>query len=81
VVHTPDDRFLLDPKGKAAGRGAYVCPDPACLKNALKRKAFDRAFKQAVPKEAAAALEVEIGQLLECRAPGNAGEAAGESGD
>ena len=68
IVHSPDDRFLLDPKGKAAGRGAYVCPDPSCLQAALKRRAFDRAFRVIVPKDAVAGLEVEIRNLLEARA-------------
>lgn len=27
------------------GRGAYLCPDPACLEAALRRKAFNRSFR------------------------------------
>jgi uncharacterized protein len=29
----------------ASGRGAYLCPDPACLEAAGKRRAFGRAFR------------------------------------
>jgi hypothetical protein len=29
----------------APGRGAYLCPDPACLEAAGKRRAFGRAFR------------------------------------
>jgi uncharacterized protein len=29
----------------AGGRGAYLCPDPACLAAAEKRRAFGRAFR------------------------------------
>jgi len=29
----------------AAGRGAYLCADPACLAVAGKRRAFGRAFR------------------------------------
>lgn len=64
VVHTPEDRFVLDPSGKAAGRGAYVCPSVACLDTALKRKSFNRAFRQAVPEEAVQALEDSMRDYL-----------------
>jgi len=67
VVHTADDQFLLDPSGKLAGRGAYVCPSTACLTQAVKRKSFDRAFKQSVPREAVGALEASIQQYLSTR--------------
>ena len=77
VVHTPDDQFQLDPKGKLPGRGAYVCPDPACLQNAVKRKAFDRAFKQTLSPEAVAALDLSVRELLTSRReePADAGQA------
>lgn len=67
MVHTPEDRFELDPKGKAPGRGAYLCPDPACLQNAARRKGFDRAFKQSVPREAVEALEAAVREMIESR--------------
>lgn len=73
VVHTPDERFVLDPKGKMAGRGAYVCPDPACLASAVKRKSFDRAFRQSIPREAIAALEAGIQEYLRAQAGGKEG--------
>jgi uncharacterized protein len=30
VVRRTDGSIALDPTGKAAGRGTYVCDDPAC---------------------------------------------------
>jgi len=36
----------VDPKGRAPGRGAYLC-GVGCLKAAAKRKAFSRAFRGA----------------------------------
>lgn len=36
----------VDVKGKAPGRGAYLCGG-GCLKAAVKRKAFGRAFRGA----------------------------------
>jgi predicted RNA-binding protein YlxR (DUF448 family) len=64
IVHAPDGRFFLDTTGKKAGRGAYVCPSVECLSNALKRKSFDRAFRQTVPREAVAELEHRIREHL-----------------
>ena len=29
VVRAPDGAISLDARGKAAGRGAYLCPSPA----------------------------------------------------
>jgi uncharacterized protein len=34
-----------DPRRRAAGRGAWVHPDPACVEQAIKRRAFVRALR------------------------------------
>ncbi len=49
VVRAPDGAISLDARGKAAGRGAYLCPSPACLKKAQKNRARARAFAVARP--------------------------------
>ena len=36
VVKSPEGEITLDFKGKAPGRGAYVCPNVDCLKKARK---------------------------------------------
>ena len=51
VVKPQDGEAHIDFKGKAPGRGAYICPDPACLAKAQKSKGLERSFKTAVPKE------------------------------
>ncbi len=56
VVRSPEGVISLDLKGKAPGRGAYVCPEKACLNKAMKSKALNRAFDMAVPDEVYAAL-------------------------
>ena len=38
-----------DPTGKAAGRGAYVCPTAECVGLAFKRKSLERSLKVALP--------------------------------
>ena len=51
VVKSPEGEISLDFKGKAPGRGAYVCPDSACLKRAIKSKALERGFETQIPQE------------------------------
>ena len=51
VVRSPEGQISLDFKGKASGRGAYICHDPQCLKKAIKSKALERAFSTQVPPE------------------------------
>jgi len=51
VVRSPEGAISLDFRGKAPGRGAYLCPDAACLKRAIKAKALNRAFEMEIPQE------------------------------
>lgn len=51
VVRSPEGEISLDFVGKKPGRGAYVCPDAACLAKAKKNRSLERAFKAAVPLE------------------------------
>ena len=50
VVRSPEGEISLDFRGKAPGRGAYICPSPACLKHAIKAKALERAFSTQIPE-------------------------------
>ena len=56
VVKPAEGDAHIDLKGKAPGRGAYVCPDPACLRRAQKSGALSRAFGTPVPPEVYEAL-------------------------
>ena len=60
VVKSPEGEISLDFKGKKPGRGAYLCPDPACLKRARKARALERAFDSALPDEVYEALERQM---------------------
>lgn len=44
ITRTPDGAVVVDPTGKKAGRGAYVCPSIECLEMAKKHKRFERAL-------------------------------------
>jgi predicted RNA-binding protein YlxR (DUF448 family) len=60
VVRGTDGTVNLDFSGKAPGRGAYICPDPECLKKALRSKALDRSLEVTIPEEIYARLEQEM---------------------
>jgi len=45
VVRTPEGRVEVDPTGKRAGRGAYVCRSSACWQAALKKGRLEAALK------------------------------------
>ena len=60
VVRSPEGEVSLDFRGKKPGRGAYVCPDPACLAKVKKSKALERAFSAPMQPEVYAALEEEL---------------------
>ncbi len=62
VIRTREGEFLLDTTGKKNGRGAYLCPNPECLKKAEKSKGLERSFGQAIPKEVYASLEREMNE-------------------
>ena len=50
----------LDLTGRKPGRGAYLCPDLACLAKAKKKKALERCFEQPVPAEVYDALAKQL---------------------
>ena len=60
VVRSPEGAVSLDFRGKAPGRGAYICPDLACLKKAIRSKALERSLEVAIPEEIYARLEQEM---------------------
>ena len=60
VVRTPDGTIELYLTGKKSGRGAYLCPDPACLARARKSKALERAFSAPIPAEVYKGLEAQM---------------------
>lgn len=51
VVRSPEGEVSIDSRGKKPGRGAYVCPDPECLKRAIKSRALGRALGVEIPED------------------------------
>ena len=60
VVRGTDGSVSLDFSGKKNGRGAYICPDPECLKKAIRSKALDRSLEVAIPEDVYARLQKEM---------------------
>ena len=60
VVRGTDGTVSLDFSGKLNGRGAYICPQPECLKKARKAKSLDRSLEVTIPEEIYARLEQEM---------------------
>ncbi len=60
VVRGTDGNVTLDFSGKLNGRGAYVCPDPECLKKAMRSKALERSLETPIPEEVYARLAREM---------------------
>ena len=51
VVRSPEGEISLDFRGKAPGRGAYVCRQAECLRRAIKSKALERGLDCQIPQE------------------------------
>ena len=60
VVRMTDGNVSLDFSGKLNGRGAYLCPDPECLKKVRKSRALDRSLETPIPEEVYDRLEREM---------------------
>lgn len=55
IVRTPDQRLIVDPTGRANGRGAYLHPVRSCWEKALKGATIKNALKfTPVPDDVAA---------------------------
>lgn len=69
LVRTPEGRIEVDPSGKKAGRGAYLCPSATCWQAALSKGRLSSALKTTIEAEAKRLL-LEYAQSLKT-APGS----------
>lgn len=60
--------MTLDPTGRLAGRGAYLCVDPACRRTALTKNILTRALGVPLPDDLRS--ELEIGRKAPERSAG-----------
>ncbi len=62
VVKTAEGEVFADPTGKAAGRGAYVCANPECLKKVGGKKLLHKAFSMNVSEGVYLGVEESLGE-------------------
>lgn len=60
IVRSPEGEVSLDRSGKKPGRGAYVCPNPACIEKAFQSKSLEKALQVKVSPETKEALLAEL---------------------
>lgn len=60
IVKSPEGVLSVDMKGKAPGRGAYICKSFECLEKALKQKQLERALEVKIGDDIAARLREEV---------------------
>ena len=51
VVRGTDGNVTVDFSGKLNGRGAYICPEPECLRKAQKAKSLERSLETPIPEQ------------------------------
>lgn len=57
IVRTPEGTIEIDPKGKRAGRGAYLCRQQQCWEQALQPRRLAQALHCPVSAEDVAVLQ------------------------
>jgi predicted RNA-binding protein YlxR (DUF448 family) len=65
VVRTPAGDLTVDPTGKVAGRGAYVCPNRECAEVALRERRLEHALQMPVPDTVATDLRAVTNQAAQ----------------
>lgn len=63
IVKSKDGEISIDKTGKMAGRGAYLCYDPKCLKKAVKSGKIGRSFGLQIPDEVYEQMEKELSDI------------------
>ena len=60
VVRSPEGTVSVDLRGKAPGRGAYLCRNCECLRKAVRSRALERTLNVPVPEELMERLRAEM---------------------
>lgn len=59
IVKNSESKIFIDFSSKAAGRGAYICDNPDCIKKLKKGRLLNKVFSCAVDETIYAAVEEE----------------------
>ncbi len=49
IVKPKEGDVFIDFSGKAAGRGAYICDDPECIRKLKRSRLLNKAFSADIP--------------------------------
>jgi predicted RNA-binding protein YlxR (DUF448 family) len=60
VVRTPEGKVIIDPTGKANGRGAYLCQQASCWEKSLQKMLLTKALKVMLSEEELTALQLYL---------------------
>ena len=60
AIRNDEGKLELDMTVRKNGRGAYICNDIECLREARKNKGLERSFKMPVPPEVYEQIEKEF---------------------
>jgi uncharacterized protein len=60
VVRTPAGNLIIDPTGKANGRGAYLCRQASCWEKGLQKQRLAQALKVNLPVEELSKLQAHL---------------------
>lgn len=60
VVRTPAGTLIVDPTGKANGRGAYLCRQASCWEKGLSKQRLAQALKVTLSAEEVAELQTQL---------------------
>lgn len=63
VIKTTENEICIDATGRKNGRGAYICPNMVCLKQAMKNRGLERSLKTAIPETVYQQLEEEMSHI------------------
>lgn len=63
VIKTEENEICIDATGRKNGRGAYICPNMDCLKQAMKNRGLERSLKTAIPETVYQQLEEEMSHI------------------
>ena len=73
IVRTPDGAVEIDPRGKKAGRGAYLCGARSCWESGLKSGRISRALNTSIRPDDHAQLVAYAASLVPETVAGNRG--------
>lgn len=72
IVRTPEHKIIVDPTGKANGRGAYICPKVECLEAAIRSKRLSRSLEIDISAEELNRIKKELEVIIESKADSEA---------